>query len=85
MKDHYLVAPSGPRWLVSSSGGFHRFHAERSEAIQAAIEEAYSSGERGNEAQVLVLGAENDLYPIWTYGRDSYSRIRNEKPPRARA
>ena len=70
-KAQFIVAGLDGRWVVSSSEGLRETYDNRAEALRAAVEAAHRSGSAGNDAQVLALDEKNQLYPVWTYGRDA--------------
>ena len=73
-QDQYLVARAGDHWAVKLNSKTLRTFPRRSEAIEAAVQVAQRSGEHGIAAQVLSAAPDGDVQPIWTYGRDNYSR-----------
>jgi hypothetical protein len=71
--DRYLVVPVDDRWAVQLGGAILGAFSQKSEAIQAAITVAVSSGRYGAQAEVVTQGPEGEFAPIWTLGLDGYS------------
>ena len=65
-------------WIVSGDG-YQQACGDRAQAIRMAVEVAHEAGARGYRAQVLGIDSESRLYPIWTYGVDSFVP-REERP-----
>ena len=72
-KDSYLVVPAGEHWAVKLNSRTLGTFSSRSDAIQAAITVAHTSGEHGVPSEVLSQAPNGDTHPIWIYGRDTYS------------
>ena len=73
-QDEYLIAPAGEHWAVKLNAQILATFADRGRAIEAAVTAAQHSGEHGIAAQVLSQARDGNVQPIWTYGRDTYSR-----------
>lgn len=71
--DRYLIVPVDDRWAVQLGGAILGAFSQKSEAIQAAITVAVSSGRYGAQAEVVTQGPEGEFVPIWTLGLDGYS------------
>lgn len=78
----YFVDEGEGRWIVSHSGARYPYQSRRI-AVEAAIDAAYSSGNRGYEAQVLVRGGDGEWRPFWVYGQDAHPWP-GEEPSRER-
>jgi hypothetical protein len=68
----YFVANQQGLWKITFNGQQFGPYASEEVALKSAIEAAQSSGSRGHDAQVLVLGVNNEFVPKWTYGHDPY-------------
>ena len=67
----YVVVLHEDEWKVSFDGRHYGPYLTQAAAIEAAIGSAHAVGSRGQEAEVLVQGA-NGLHIEWTYGQDPY-------------
>lgn len=67
----YFVDEGEGCWVVSHSGARYPYQSRRI-AIEAAVDAANSSGNRGYEARVLVRGDDGGWRPFWVYGEDAY-------------
>lgn len=67
----YFVDQDEERWVVSHSGARYPYQSRRI-AIEAAVDAANSSGNRGYEARVLVRGEDGAWQPFWVYGEDPH-------------
>ena len=68
----YVVVLHEDEWKVSFDGRHYGPFPTQAAAIEAAIGSAHAVGSRGQEAQVLVQGANNYFRAEWTYGQDPY-------------
>ena len=74
-RDTYIVQPSQERWAVRLSGETLAVFEGRSEAIQAAVVVAESSGRSGRASEVLSEQENGDMLLVWEVGRDAYSPL----------
>ena len=68
----YFVVLHNDGWKIKLSGQHYGPYATQAAAIRAAVDAANSTGKIGNDAQVLVQGANNQFSTEWTYGHDPY-------------
>jgi hypothetical protein len=69
----YFVVLHEGEWKIKFDGKHYGPYASQRAAIEVAIDEAHTSGEKGNDAQVLIQGKENHQFRTeWTYGNDPY-------------
>jgi hypothetical protein len=53
-------------------GDKHYGYRTQGDAIRAAVDLAHETGRKGQDAQVLVQGRDNEFRTEWTYGHDPY-------------
>jgi hypothetical protein len=68
----YFVVRDHEDWLIRFQGEeFGPYHSQQ-EAILFAVDAAQKLGERGEVAEVCLMGENGHFLPQWRYGRDSY-------------
>lgn len=69
----YVVSPDSTFWKVSLDGRVIRagFTTQKA-ASDFAVHAAHADGRNGNDAQVLIQGADGRFRTEWTYGHDPY-------------
>ena len=69
----YFIVEVADGWVIRLGGGdFGPYHS-RQEAMMFAVDAAQRLGEeRGQNAEVCLLGDNGHFHPEWTFGRDSY-------------
>lgn len=67
----YYVLSASNRWKIRHNEKDYHYDTQR-EAIQAAVNAAHSSGNKGWDAQVLVQRENGQWRTEWTYGHDPY-------------
>ena len=70
MPEQYVVIFENNEWKISFKDKNYGPYPNRQEAIEAAIDAAYSMGAIGIDAQVLTQDSDKNLKTEWTYGRD---------------
>ena len=73
----FIIAPVDDHWVVRGEGDYRQAYDDHSQAIRMAVAAAHAAGENGAEADVVGVDGSGELYPIWTYGLDSFV---TEKP-----
>ncbi len=68
----YFVVVHEDEWKIKYEGQHYGPFATRQAAIWEAVEAAHTRGQKGQEAQVLVQGVNNQFRVEWTYGHDPY-------------
>ena len=68
---YYVVLHQG-EWKISYGGQHFGPYPTQARAIRVAVDAAHDSGKKGNDAQVLVQGQNNQFRTEWTYGHDPY-------------
>lgn len=68
---HYYIAQVCEGWLVRHNFENYSYRT-RQEAMRAAVDAAYKSGQNGHDARVLVLGEDGKWQTAWRYGYDLY-------------
>ncbi len=68
----YFVVLHNGEWKISLNQKHHGPYATQKAAIRAAVDAAHSTGNKGQDAQVLVQGQNNQFRTEWTYGHDPY-------------
>jgi len=68
----YFVVFHEQEWKITFESKHYGPYATQALAIRAAIDAAHETAEKGNDAQVLVQGLNNQFRIEWTYGHDPY-------------
>jgi hypothetical protein len=68
----YFVVFHENEWKISLNGKHYGPYQTQANAIRAAVDAAHIEGGKGNDAQVLVQGQNNQFRTEWTYGNDPY-------------
>lgn len=68
----YVVVLHEGQWKISFDGKHYGPYGTQKAAIRAAVDAAQDSGKKGNNAQVLIQGTNNQFRTEWTYGKDPY-------------
>jgi hypothetical protein len=68
----YVVGLGSGGWAIRFDGGEYGPYASEREALLFAIDAAHKLGQRGENAEVLVAGAEGVPRPVWTSGQDRF-------------
>jgi hypothetical protein len=68
----YFVVLHGGDWMVRHEDQHQGPYPTQADAIRAAIDAAHLIGSKGEEAEVLVQGANLNFRTEWTYGSDPY-------------
>lgn len=79
----YFVIPQAENWLVTLEGRTMAQVAAKTEAINSAIVMADLMGSMGHDADVM-LGEDEKLALIWTYGQDTFRGSHPRKVARPR-
>ena len=69
---HYYVILQEGQWRIEYNDQQFGPYATEHAAIAAAVDAAHKMGEKGHDAQVRVLGENNQSRTEWTYGVDPY-------------
>ena len=64
----YLVVLHNNEWTISLNGRYYGPFATQSMAVSAAIEAVQTGKQKGQEAQVLVQGKDNQFHTEALYG-----------------
>ena len=69
----YFIVQTEGGWMIRFAGGYFGPYQTRREALMFAVDAAQRLGEeRGQNAEVCLLGDNGHFHPEWTFGRDSY-------------
>jgi hypothetical protein len=69
----YLIVETAEGWVIRFADANFGPYQSRKEAILFAVDAAQRLGvERGENAEVCLLGENGHFRPEWTFGRDSY-------------
>ncbi len=68
----YFIVQKGDGWVIQFGGDDFGPYQTRREAMLFAVDAAQKLGEKGENAEVCLLGENGHFLPEWTYGRDSY-------------
>ena len=68
----YFVVLHQNEWKISLNGTHYGPYKTQALAIKAAVDAAHETGKKGQDAQVLIQGADNKWRTEWTYGNDPY-------------
>jgi hypothetical protein len=71
-REQYIVVLHEEEWKITYNGKRYGPYTTQKAAIKAAVDAAHKSGNKGNDAQVLVQGQNNQFRTEWTYGNDPY-------------
>lgn len=69
---YFVVRNQDDEWMIKFEDGEYGPYRSRSEAMLFAIEAAQKLGERGDAAEVCLMGLNGNFVPEWAYGRDAY-------------
>ena len=68
----YFIVQKDDGWVIQFAGDdFGPYHTRR-EAMLFAVDAAQKLGEKGENAEVCLLGENGHFLPEWTFGRDTY-------------
>ncbi|WP_325610202.1 DUF2188 domain-containing protein [Pseudorhodoplanes sp.] len=69
----YLIRQTGDGWSIRFADADFGPYQTKQEALMFAVDAAQRLGEeRGENAEVCLLGENGHFHPEWTFGRDSY-------------
>jgi hypothetical protein len=68
----YFVLQDRDDWLIRFHGEEFGPYLSQQEAILFAVDAAQKLGERGEAAEVCLMGENGHFRAQWRYGRDSY-------------
>lgn len=68
----YFVVKHEGEWKIKYNGEHFGPYRTQAGAIKSAVDAAHKAGKKGNDAQVLIQGADNKFRAEWTYGNDPY-------------
>lgn len=68
----YFVVLSQGQWMISLNQKHYGPYATQGAAIRSAVDAAHTHGQKGQDAQVLIQGQNNQFRTEWTYGHDPY-------------
>jgi hypothetical protein len=68
----YFIVQRDDGWVIQFEGGDFGPYQTRQEALMFAVDAAQRLGEKGENAEVCLLGENGHFHPEWTFGRDSY-------------
>lgn len=68
----YLVVRQEEVWFIKFDGEEYGPYETEREAMLFAIDAAHGLGERGEEAQVLLMDESGNARAAWTHGQDPY-------------
>ena len=68
----YILVQQGDDWMIRYGDEEFGPYKTKSEAMLFAVDAAQKLGEKGDEAEVLLMGENNHVRPEWVYGRDPY-------------
>jgi hypothetical protein len=71
-RSQYFVVLHEGQWKIKYEGQHYGPYSSQKEAIRHAVDAAHKLGGRGQDAQVLVQGQNNQFRTEWTYGNDPY-------------
>jgi hypothetical protein len=71
-RKQYFVSYEDGEWKVIFEDEHIGGYPSEAAAFRAAVDAAHLEGNRGSDAEVLVLTENNIFRTKWTYGRDSY-------------
>lgn len=68
----FFVVRHDNEWKIKFNGDHYGPYGTQAIAIRKAVDWAHAEGTKGNDAQVLVQGLNNQFRAEWTYGNDPY-------------
>lgn len=69
----YLIRQTEEGWSIRFADADFGPYQTKQEALMFAVDAAQRLGEeRGENAEVCLLGENGHFHPEWTFGRDSY-------------
>ena len=69
----YFIVQTDDGWVIRFAGGDFGPYQTRQEAMLFAVDAAQRLGEeKGENAEVCLLGENGHFHPEWTFGRDTY-------------
>ena len=71
-QSRYFVVQSPDGWMIKFADEEYGPYQSQSEAMLFAIDAAQKLGQRGDTAEVCLMGVNGHFRPEWTYGRDAY-------------
>ena len=69
---YFVVRNRDDDWVIKFQDEEYGPYRSQSEAIMFAVDAAQKLGERGDNAEVCLMGVTGHFTPTWAYGRDSY-------------
>jgi Uncharacterized protein conserved in bacteria (DUF2188) len=69
---YFVVRNRDDDWVIKFQDEEYGPYRSQSEAIMFAVDAAQKLGERGDNAEVCLMGVNGHFSPTWAYGRDSY-------------
>jgi hypothetical protein len=71
-RKQYFVSCEDGEWIIKLDDERIGGYPSEAGAFRAAVDAAHLEGNRGNDAEVLVLTENNIFRSKWRYGRDPY-------------
>ena len=71
-QSRYFVVRDRDEWFIRLEDEEFGPYQSQSQALLFAIDAAQKLGERGDNAEVCVMGLDGHFRPEWAYGRDAY-------------
>ena len=71
-QSRYFIVHRQDAWFIQFHAHDYGPYKTQGEAMLFAIEAAQQLGERGDDAEVCLVGENGYCRPEWTYGRDCY-------------
>ena len=68
----YIIIQRDDVWMIRFADEEYGPYKSKNEAMLFAIDAAQKLGERGEEADVALMGENNHVRAEWVYGRDPY-------------
>ena len=69
---YFVVRNSDDAWVIKFEDEEYGPYQSQSEAMLFAIDAAQKLGQRGDNAEVCLMGINGHFRPEWAYGRDVY-------------
>ena len=69
---YFVVRSEDEKWMIKFEDEEYGPYQSQSEAMLFAIDAAQKLGERGDSAEVCLMGVNGHFRPEWAYGRDTY-------------
>jgi hypothetical protein len=71
-QSRYFVVRNQDFWVIKYEDEEYGPYRTQNEAMLFAIDAAQKLGERGDHAEVCLMGLNGHFRPEWTYGQDAY-------------